>query len=132
MKAMGIQLQGKRRAPSQSERAVAALERLLSPGRKTEKKIRTWGEVAQGLINDGRKCGPLGISGEIDTKGLKRTEIKKSLFARLMGNSRHPLFAQELERVLVRGKRCGHWSDDRVFLKFEWMDYPGVNWKSWC
>lgn len=80
MEAMGIQLQGKIRATSQSERAVAALEGLRSPDRKTEKKV----------------------------------------------------FAQELEIVLRRGKGCGHWGDDRLFLKIEWMDYPVINWKSWC
>lgn len=76
LKAIGIQLQGKIQATSQSERAVAALEGLLSPDRKTEKKVWTWGEVAQELINYGRKYSPVNISSKIDTKGLRRTEVK--------------------------------------------------------
>ncbi|KAM4672100.1 LOW QUALITY PROTEIN: EF-hand calcium-binding domain-containing protein 4B [Amazona ochrocephala] len=80
LKPAGNQLQGKIQSKSQSEKAVAAPEGLLSPDQKTEKKVWTWGEVAQELINYGRKYGPINISSKIDTKGWRRTEDYSLIF----------------------------------------------------
>ncbi|XP_040434380.1 uncharacterized protein LOC121080427, partial [Falco naumanni] len=78
LKPIGIQLQGKIQAMSQGDRAVAALEGIVNPNcRPQEKKVWTWGEVTQELINYGRKYGPVVTSvSKPESKVLRRTEMK--------------------------------------------------------
>ncbi|XP_021238285.1 uncharacterized protein LOC110390976 [Numida meleagris] len=60
LKPIGIQLQGKIQALSQGERSRAALERTVTSNHlQSGYKVWTWGEVAQELINYGRKYGPV-------------------------------------------------------------------------
>ncbi|KFU92831.1 hypothetical protein M959_08107, partial [Chaetura pelagica] len=55
LRSVGIQLQGQIKAASPLEQ----LEEILTPDRNTRKsKTWTWGEIAQELINYGRKYGP--------------------------------------------------------------------------
>ena len=78
LKPIGIQLQGTIKAVPQGKRVTAALAGLVTPDRKTQNlKAWTWGEVAQELINDGRKYGLVGTpSTKSDLKGLRRTEMR--------------------------------------------------------
>ncbi|XP_052553477.1 uncharacterized protein LOC128087677 [Tympanuchus pallidicinctus] len=60
LKPIGIQLQGKIEAMSQGERIQPALEGTVTPNHlQSGNKAWTWGEVAQELINYGRKYGPV-------------------------------------------------------------------------
>ncbi|XP_068265466.1 LOW QUALITY PROTEIN: uncharacterized protein [Nyctibius grandis] len=73
LKPLGIQLQSTIRNTPQSARVTAALtggvtHRSLYPGQK----VWTWGEVAQELINYGRKYGPVNTSlVRSESKGLR-------------------------------------------------------------
>ncbi|XP_064356403.1 uncharacterized protein LOC135324313 [Dromaius novaehollandiae] len=61
LKPIGIQLQGRIQDVPREERIVAALEGMVTPEHgRLGKKVWTWGEVAQELINYGRKYGPVG------------------------------------------------------------------------
>ena len=58
LKPVGIQLQWKIQAVSQGERTWAALEGTVTSNHlQSGYKVWTWGEVAQELINCGRKYG---------------------------------------------------------------------------
>ncbi|XP_068277935.1 uncharacterized protein [Nyctibius grandis] len=73
LKPLGIQLQGTIRNTPQSARVTAALTGVLTPDRRTpEQKVWTWGEVAQELINYGRKYGPV----KSESKTVRRAEAK--------------------------------------------------------
>ncbi|XP_074667535.1 LOW QUALITY PROTEIN: uncharacterized protein LOC141917848 [Strix aluco] len=70
LKPIGIQLQGKIQNTPEGERVTAALEAIMTPDqRRSGRKVWMWGEVAQELINFGRKYGPVGGSSQ-------RTETK--------------------------------------------------------
>ncbi|XP_071585765.1 LOW QUALITY PROTEIN: uncharacterized protein [Heliangelus exortis] len=71
LKAMGIQLQGQIRATAPQDCLLAALEHVVNPGCRTEQKIWTWGEVAEELINYGRKFGPVDKG---EARGICRTQ----------------------------------------------------------
>ncbi|XP_068277936.1 LOW QUALITY PROTEIN: uncharacterized protein [Nyctibius grandis] len=73
LKPLGIQLQGTIRNTPQSDRVTAALTGVLTPDRRTPgQKVWTWGEVAQELINYGRKYGPV----KSESKTVRRAEAK--------------------------------------------------------
>ncbi|XP_068280404.1 uncharacterized protein, partial [Nyctibius grandis] len=73
LKPLGIQLQSTIRNTPQSARVTAALTGVLTPDRRTpEQKVWTWGEVAQELINYGRKYGPV----KSESKTVRRAEAK--------------------------------------------------------
>ncbi|XP_074935141.1 uncharacterized protein LOC142050403 [Phalacrocorax aristotelis] len=61
LKPIGVQLQGKIQNTSEGERTAATLEGIITPDRgRSGREVWTWGEVAQELINFGRKYGPVG------------------------------------------------------------------------
>ncbi|XP_074788809.1 uncharacterized protein LOC141973790 [Athene noctua] len=61
LKPTAIQLQGKIQNTPNGERITAALEGIVTPDhQRPGKKVWTWGDVAQELINFGRKYGPVG------------------------------------------------------------------------
>ncbi|GAB0189146.1 hypothetical protein GRJ2_001379900 [Grus japonensis] len=63
LKPIGIQLQGKIQNIPSEERIAAALEGMVTPEhRRLGRKVWTWGEIAQELINYGRKYGPVSRS----------------------------------------------------------------------
>lgn len=63
LKPIGIQLQGKIQNTPKGERTAAALEGIITPDHgRPGRNVWTWGEVAQELINFGRKYGPVGGS----------------------------------------------------------------------
>ncbi|XP_074667200.1 uncharacterized protein LOC141917704 [Strix aluco] len=65
LKAIGIQLQGKIQNTPNAERMTASLEGIMTPDhRRPGRKVWRWGEVAQELINFGRKYGPVGGSSQ--------------------------------------------------------------------
>ncbi|XP_042644246.1 uncharacterized protein LOC122152922 [Tyto alba] len=65
LKPFGIQLQGKIQNTPNAERMTAALEGTVTPDhQKPGRKVWTWGDVAQELINFGRKYGPVGGSSQ--------------------------------------------------------------------
>ncbi|XP_068277942.1 uncharacterized protein [Nyctibius grandis] len=73
LKPLGIQLQGTIRNTPQSAQVTAALTGALTPDRHIPgQKVWTWGEVAQELINYGRKYGPV----KSEPKNVRRTEAK--------------------------------------------------------
>ena len=72
LKPIGIQLQGKIQAMSQGERTWAALEGSVAPNHQSGPKVWTWGEVAQELINYGRKYGPVvSTSSKFEPRGVR-------------------------------------------------------------
>ena len=76
LKPIGIQLQGKVQTVSQGERTWAALEGSVTPNHQSGFKVRTWGEVAQELINYGRKYGPvISSSSEFETRGVRLAAV---------------------------------------------------------
>uniref|UniRef100_A0A8C0IIM2 Uncharacterized protein n=1 Tax=Bubo bubo TaxID=30461 RepID=A0A8C0IIM2_BUBBB len=76
LKPIGIQLQGKIQNSSNVERMTATLEGIVTPDhRRPGRKVWTWGEVAQELINFGRKYGPVGgLPQRIETRILRAAE----------------------------------------------------------
>ncbi|GAB0210179.1 hypothetical protein GRJ2_003483700 [Grus japonensis] len=77
LKLIGIQLHGKIQAMPQGDRVAAALEGLMPHLRPLDRKMWTWGEVAQELINYGCKYGPFNLStAKTDSRGLRRAEVK--------------------------------------------------------
>ncbi|KAM6103464.1 uncharacterized protein LJ206_014311 [Theristicus caerulescens] len=78
LKPLGIQLQNTINATPQGERVSTALAGLVTSDRRNQNfKVWTWEDVAQELINYGRKYGPVSTpSPKSDLKGLRRTEIK--------------------------------------------------------
>ncbi|XP_015735124.2 LOW QUALITY PROTEIN: uncharacterized protein LOC107322042 [Coturnix japonica] len=74
LKPIGIQLQGKIQAMPQGERTRAALEGSITSNHlQSGHKAWTWGEVAQELINYGRKYGPvISSTSKFETKGVRR------------------------------------------------------------
>jgi len=60
LKPIGIQLQGRIQNTPSEERAAAALEGGATPDcQRPRRKVWTWGEIAQELINYGRIYGPV-------------------------------------------------------------------------
>jgi len=60
LKPIGIQLQGRIQNTPSEERTVAALEGAAAPDHRWPgRKVWTWGEIAQELINYWRKYGPV-------------------------------------------------------------------------
>ncbi|XP_075597417.1 uncharacterized protein LOC142599608 [Balearica regulorum gibbericeps] len=77
LKPIGIQLQGKIQAMPQGDRVAAALEGLTPHRRPLDRKMWTWGEVAQELINYGCKYGPVNPpTAKTDPRDLRRVEVK--------------------------------------------------------
>ena len=65
LKPIGIQLQGKIQNTPEGERVMAALEGIMTPDQRwSGRKVWTWGEVVQELINFGRKNIPVGGSSQ--------------------------------------------------------------------
>ncbi|XP_074666883.1 LOW QUALITY PROTEIN: uncharacterized protein LOC141917524 [Strix aluco] len=65
LKPIGIQLQGKIQNTPNAERMTAALEGIVIPNhQRPGRKVWTWGELAQELINFGRNYGPVGGSSQ--------------------------------------------------------------------
>ncbi|XP_065586477.1 uncharacterized protein LOC136054465 [Cyrtonyx montezumae] len=90
LKPIGIQLQGKIQAVPQGERIQAASEGAATPNRlQSGCKVWTWGEVAQELINYGRKYGPV-------TSSNSKFEIKA--VRRAVANSTPPLSNRDPHR----------------------------------
>ncbi|XP_031464638.1 uncharacterized protein LOC116238867 [Phasianus colchicus] len=77
LKPIGIQLQGKIQVMPQGERARAALEGTVTPNHlQSGFKVWTWGEVAQELINYGRKCGPVvSSSSKFEPRGIRLAAV---------------------------------------------------------
>ena len=77
LKPIGIQLQGKIQALSQGERTQAVLEGTVTSNHlQSGYKVWTWGEVAQELINYGRKYGPLvSFSSKFEPTGVRLAEV---------------------------------------------------------
>ncbi|PKU31316.1 hypothetical protein llap_18381 [Limosa lapponica baueri] len=71
LKLIGIQLQGTIRAAPQGQRVAAAWEGRASPDcRDPNRRVWTWGEVAQELINYGRRYGSVSApSAKPDSEG---------------------------------------------------------------
>jgi len=60
LKPIGIQLQGRIQNIPGEERTAAALEGGAAPDRRWPgRKVWTWGEIVQELINYGKKYGPI-------------------------------------------------------------------------
>ena len=80
LKPIGIQLQGRIQNTPSEERAAAALEGGATPDcQRPRRKVWTWGEIAQELINYGRKYGPVNRPyprAETVTKGMKSVNHK--------------------------------------------------------
>ncbi|XP_074769749.1 uncharacterized protein LOC141963913 [Athene noctua] len=76
LKPIAIQLQGKIQNTPNGERITAALEGIVTPDHQQQgKKIWTWGDVAQELINFGRKYGPVGgLSQRTETRVVRAAE----------------------------------------------------------
>ncbi|XP_069631326.1 LOW QUALITY PROTEIN: uncharacterized protein [Haliaeetus albicilla] len=74
LKPIGIQLQGRIQNTPNGERIMATLEGKVSPDhRQSGRKVWTWGEIAQELINFGRKYGPVGgLSQRTENKIVQR------------------------------------------------------------
>ncbi|XP_074880385.1 uncharacterized protein LOC142029430 [Buteo buteo] len=82
LKPVGIQLQGRIQAMPQGQRVTAALERLTPHGhrRPPGRKMWTWGEVAQELINYRCNYVPVNLPAtKTDSRGLRQTEVKAVL-----------------------------------------------------
>ena len=77
LKPIGIQLQGKIQALSQGERTRAALEGTVTSNHlQSGYKVWTWVEVAQELINYGRKYGPVvSSSSEFEPRGVRLAAV---------------------------------------------------------
>lgn len=77
LKPIGIQLQGKIQALSQGERTQAVLEGTVTSNHlQSGYKVWTWGEVAQGLINYGRKYGPVvSSSSKFEPRGVRLAAV---------------------------------------------------------
>ncbi|XP_065592066.1 uncharacterized protein LOC136048350 [Cyrtonyx montezumae] len=73
LKPIGIQLQGKIQAMPQGERTRAMLEgTATSNNLQSGCKVWTWGELAQELINYGRKYGPVvSSSSKFEPRGVR-------------------------------------------------------------
>ncbi|XP_010572417.1 PREDICTED: uncharacterized protein LOC104835879 [Haliaeetus leucocephalus] len=76
LKPIGIQLKGKIYNTPSRERITAALEGIVTPDHQwSGRKVWTWGEVAQELINFGRKYGPVGeLSQRTKTRVVQAAE----------------------------------------------------------
>uniref|UniRef100_A0A8B9M0A1 Uncharacterized protein n=1 Tax=Accipiter nisus TaxID=211598 RepID=A0A8B9M0A1_9AVES len=74
LKPIGIQLQGRIQNTPNGERIMATLEGKVSPDhRQSGRKVWTWGEIAQELINFGRKYGSVGgLSQRTENKIVRR------------------------------------------------------------
>ncbi|XP_074996699.1 LOW QUALITY PROTEIN: uncharacterized protein LOC142078063 [Calonectris borealis] len=139
LKPIGIQLQGKTQAMPQSERVAAALEGL-TPDRhcqSPDRKMWTWGEVAQELINYGCKYGPVNLAAtKTDPRGLRRAEVKmvpcpegdgKTPLAKPPGgrdipNKRSSLWAKGWQKGIPRDLMDGLPTDKLEKLVSEWPD----------
>ena len=79
LKLIGIQIQGKIQAMPQGK-SVAAASGGFTPHqhrRPSDKKMWTWREVAQELINYGLKYGPVNPPAtKTDSRGLRGAEVK--------------------------------------------------------
>ncbi|XP_075014577.1 uncharacterized protein LOC142086018 [Calonectris borealis] len=139
LKPMGIQLQGKIQAIPQGERVAAAVEGLTPDRhcRSPHRKMWTWGEVAQELINDGRKYGPVNLPAtKTDSRGLRRTGVKmvprpegdgktplsKPPGGRDIPNKRSSLWAKGWQKGIPRDLMDGLPTDKLEKLVSEWPD----------
>uniref|UniRef100_A0A8C5TJH5 Uncharacterized protein n=1 Tax=Malurus cyaneus samueli TaxID=2593467 RepID=A0A8C5TJH5_9PASS len=87
LKPLGIQLQGSIQALGPLERMAAALQSTnSSPARDAPTqggKVWTWGDVAQELINFGRKYGPVKAAGSRpETRAVRPTRLSPRLSPR--------------------------------------------------
>ncbi|XP_069631239.1 LOW QUALITY PROTEIN: uncharacterized protein [Haliaeetus albicilla] len=110
LKPIGIQLQGKIQAMPQGESVGAALggfmpDQHLQP---PDKKMWTWGEVAQELINYGHKYGPVNPPAtKMDTRGLRRAEVK---IVPHSGSDKRTRLAKTLRGRDIPNKHGSPWS----------------------
>ncbi|XP_054677814.1 uncharacterized protein LOC129204954 [Grus americana] len=76
LKPIGIQLQGRIQNTPSEERIMAALEGMVTPEhQRPGRKAWTWGEIAQELINYGRKYGPVSRSYQkVETRAVQTSE----------------------------------------------------------
>ncbi|XP_075302410.1 LOW QUALITY PROTEIN: uncharacterized protein LOC142365467 [Opisthocomus hoazin] len=85
LKPIGIQLQGRIQNTPSEERIAAALEGGATPDRRWPgRKVWTWGEIAQELINYGRKYGPVNRPySRAETRAVRAAErvTKQSSFS---------------------------------------------------
>ncbi|XP_052631079.1 LOW QUALITY PROTEIN: uncharacterized protein LOC128136025, partial [Harpia harpyja] len=139
LKLIGIQLQGKIQAMPQGKSVAAALGGF-SPDRHCrppDKKMWTWGEMAQELINCGRKYGPVNPPAtKTDSRGLrwaevkivpcpgsdKRTPLAKPLAGRDIPNKRNRLWAQGYQKGIPRDLMDGMPTDKLEKLVTGWPD----------
>ncbi|XP_040977259.1 uncharacterized protein LOC121232857 [Aquila chrysaetos chrysaetos] len=139
LKPIGIQLQGKIQAMPQGE-GVGAASGGFTPDQHRlppDKKMWTWGEVAQELINYGRKYGPVNPPAtKTDSRGLRRTEVKivpcpgsdkrtplaKPLGGRDIPNKRNILWAWGYQKGIPRGLMDGMPTDKLEKLVTAWPD----------
>ncbi|XP_075000612.1 uncharacterized protein LOC142079764 [Calonectris borealis] len=139
LKPTGIQLQGKIQAMPHGERVAAALEGL-TPGRhcrSPDRKMWTWGEVAQELINYGRKYGPVNLPAtKKDSRGLRRAKVKmvprpggdrrtplaKPPGGRDIPNKRNSLWSKGWQKGIPRDLMDGLPTDKLEKLVSEWPD----------
>ncbi|XP_029876242.1 uncharacterized protein LOC115343847 [Aquila chrysaetos chrysaetos] len=138
LKPIGIQLQGKIQAMPQGE-GVGAASGGFTPDqhRPPDKKMWTWGEVAQELINYGRKYGPVNPPAtKTDSRGLRRTEVKivpcprsdkrtplaKPPGGRDIPNKRNILWARGYQKGIPRGLMDGMPTDKLEKFVTAWPD----------
>ncbi|XP_009571611.1 PREDICTED: LOW QUALITY PROTEIN: uncharacterized protein LOC104072469 [Fulmarus glacialis] len=139
LKPIGIQLQGKIQAMLQSERVAAALEGL-TPDRhcwSPDRKMWTWGEVSQELINYRHKYGPVNLpTTKTDPRGLRRAEVKmvpcpegdgktpltKPPGGRDIPNKRSSLWAKGCQKGILCDLMDGLPTDKVEKLVSEWPD----------
>uniref|UniRef100_A0A8D0FNC9 Uncharacterized protein n=1 Tax=Strix occidentalis caurina TaxID=311401 RepID=A0A8D0FNC9_STROC len=107
LKPIGIQLQEKIQNSSNVEKMTASLEGIVTPDhRQPGRKVWTWGEVAQELINFGRKYGPVdGSLQRIETRFLRAAE--KIIGRQSSMRKERPLTRQGLWQLgLQKGVPC--------------------------
>ncbi|XP_052520677.1 uncharacterized protein LOC128071716 [Tympanuchus pallidicinctus] len=114
LKPIGIQLQGKIQAMPQGERARAALEGTITPNNlQTAYKVWTWGEVAQELINYGRRYGPVTtLTVRPEAKGVRRAVVNPTpLPSNLVHNGfKGASFSVKPSGRNIDHKRNGFWT----------------------
>uniref|UniRef100_A0A8C0IHA1 Uncharacterized protein n=1 Tax=Bubo bubo TaxID=30461 RepID=A0A8C0IHA1_BUBBB len=115
LKPIGIHLQGKIQNTPNGERMTAALEGIVTPDhRRPGRKVWSWGEVAQELINFGRKYGPADGSSQ-------RTEtrlVQAMLLHKVSGS---------LRRMVMSVASCPAWRTTRRWHTSTPMQYT---WKA--
>jgi len=114
LKPIGIQLQGKIQAMSQRERARAVLEGTVSSNHlQTGYKVWMQGEVAQELINYGRKYGPVvSTSSKFEPGGVRLAAASLAPWPpspKLNGTEKIPSL-EKTGRRSIDHKRNGLWT----------------------